>query len=262
VHIQDNVCVGPPSLSLRGSNQASPYGLTGGDDPTQQLGVGPMATCYTWTITPATKAVANLAALQAQAAGAGLALAAGAGVTLDAGLAPDGSGRTVYRFDVPRCVSLTTGGGNNLSGSNFTITGFDQYAKLQTQKIAGPNNTTVNTKKAFLSVLSITSDTTSALTVSAGTADIFGLPLRCPDASYIVSVKGNNALAQDAGTLVAADATTPATNATGDPRGTYAPSFASSGAAKLTISQFLDPTQIGPIQSASTLVNVLGVTPV
>ena len=43
------------------------------------------------------------------------------------------------------------------------------------------------------------------------------------------STKWNNTLAQDAGTFVAADATSPATSATGDPRGTYLPSSASDG---------------------------------
>lgn len=207
-----------------------------------------------------------MAALQAQTANVALTLAAGTGAT--AGTAPDGSGRAIIVFDVPRGVSLTSTA--NLSGSNFTVTGFDVYGRLQTAKRAGPNNNTVNTLKAFKSVLSVVSDTTSASTVSVGSSDVFGLPYFVPNGSYVQdcawnattgnsgAANGANNFSLDNGTLVRGDTTNPATSATGDPRGTYTPSSASDGAHQLVVCLHLDGTQCG---ATATLANLLGVTP-
>lgn len=66
-------------------------------------------------------------------------------------------------------------------------------------------------------------------------------------------------LAQNAGTLVVADQTSPATNLTGDPRGTFAPSgAASNGSNRLIIVQHVDGTQCS---GTATRVNAIGVTP-
>lgn len=226
---------------------------TSADNPTAQAGVGPMGRVAFHNMIPLTKQAANVAALQAVVA-AGLVLAAGTGAT--SAPAPDGSGGTVIVFDTPRAVSLTSAA--NLSAINFTITGFDLYGRRTSQTRAGPNANTVNTLKAFASVLSVTASAGSGSTVSIGSADIFGLPYTLIDIGYIVSNKWAGALAQDAGTAVVADATSPATAATGDPRGTYAPSSASDGVKRLVICQHLDGTQAG---AASTLVAAVGVTP-
>src|SRR5579863_6378391 len=134
---------------------------TSAENPTQNQGVGPAGRIVFYDIVPLTVQTANVAALQAQTANVPLVLAAGVGATL--GVAPDGSQATVIQFDVPRAVSFTSV--SNLSGSNITVVGFDYFGRKQTQKRAGPNNNTVNTLKAFASVLSITSDTTSASTM-------------------------------------------------------------------------------------------------
>jgi hypothetical protein len=224
------------------------------ENPTSQMGIGPMGRMIVYDILPLTVQTANIAALQAQTANIALVLAAGVGAT--AGVAPDGSQAAVIAFDVPRAVSLTSV--SNLSAGNFTITGFDTYGRKQTQKLAGPNNNTVNTKKAFASVLSVVPDTTNAGTVSIGSSDIYGIPWMFTDLGYIQDVGWAGNLARDAGTATAADATTPATNATGDPRGTYLPSSASNGARRLVFVLALTAGQVGYNASAP---NILGVTP-
>lgn len=221
----------------------------------RQSGVGPLGRIVFKNIIPLTLATANFSALVAQTATVPIPIASGTGLT--AGVAPDGSGRAVVVLDTPRCISLTSGA--NLSAGNFTIVGFDQYGQLQTQTRAGPNANTVNTLKAFASVLSVTPDTTSASTVSIGTSDIFGLPYVCPDAGYVISHIWAGVLADNAGTLVVADATTPATASTGDTRGTYAQSgAASNGVRRLVLALHLDETQCG---KNATKLALLGVTP-
>lgn len=221
----------------------------------RQSGVGPLGRVIFKNIIPLALAVNNVATVVGQTANVAIPLVAGTGTTL--GVAPDGSGRAVIVLDTPRAVSLTSAG--NLSASNITVVGFDQYGQLQTQTRAGPNANTVNTLKAFASVLSVTSGTTSATTMSVGTSDIFGLDYVCLDAGYIISAKWNNVLAQNAGTLVDADVTTPATAATGDTRGTYAQAGAASdGTKRLVICQHLDGSQCG---KSATQVALLGVKP-
>lgn len=226
---------------------------TANENPTANSGVGPMGRIAFLNIVPLTKETANVAALQALTNGVAMTLAAGTGTT--SGLAPDGSGRTVIQFDVPRCVSLTST--SNLSGVNITVTGFDQYGEPMTQTLAGPNNTTVNTTKAFFSVVGAVPNATNAGTLSLGSADIFGLPFAISDAGFLVQVGWANALARDAGTFVAAVATNPATASTGDVRGTYAPSSGSNGTNRLVIGMHLQATQCGP---SATVLGAYGVT--
>lgn len=241
------------------TGQVGPEGFclapTAGGNPTKQYGVGPLGRTVFLNIVPLALATANLAVLQAPTAQVPLVLAAGTGLTL--GTAPDGSGATVYEFDVPRCVSLTSAA--NLSGLTFLVTAYDEYGAKWTQLVTGPNNDTVTTKKAAASVLSIVPQGTSASTISAGTSDVFGLPFRCIDAGYVISAKWANTLAQNAGTLTAADQTSPATNLTGDPRGTFAQAgAASNGSNRLLICQHVDGSQCGP---TSLRANAIGVTP-
>lgn len=244
----DDIYLGPAVLGYLGATSA--------ENPSANIGAGPAARIFYLNNVPLTKQAANAAALQALTATVPMVLAAGTGATL--GTAPDGSGNAVIVFDMPRCASITAT--TNLSAINFTIVGYDQYANKMSQKLVGPNNTTVNTLKAFSSILSVTPDTTSANQASIGTADIFGLPYCIQDAGYIQAVKWANVLAQDAGTFTIADSTNPATNLTGDVRGTYAPSSASNGARRLVIAMHLPGTQIGTkVTSAYGVGLLLGV---
>lgn len=228
---------------------------TGAENPTRQIGAGPMGRIVFLNIVPAALAVNNLALAAAWASGAPMTLQAGAGITL--GTAPDGSGRTVYVLDVPRCISMTAAG--NASTTTALVTGFDVYGRLMTQSMTGPNADTVNSTKAFASILSVVPAGTEANPVSVGTADIFGLPFCMTDAGYIISAKWANTLAQNAGTFVAADTTSPATSSTGDTRGTFAQTgAASNGADRLVVAMHLNGGQCG---AQPTITNLIGVTP-
>lgn len=230
-------------------------GATGSLNPTLNQGAGPMGRIIYRNIVPLTKAANNIATAQAMTAATALTLTAGTGIT--AGTAPDGTGRAVMVLDVARCVSLTTT--SNLAGLTFTTVGFDEYGVLLTQTTTGPNNTTVNTLKAFKSVLSVTPSATNGGNITVGTADVFGLMFALQSIAYITSVKWDEVLAPDAGTVVAAVATDPSTALLGDVRGTYAPSSASNGTRRLVIAQHLAAGACGP---AATRVGLLGVAQV
>jgi hypothetical protein len=119
------------------------------------------------------------------------------------------------------------------------------------------NGTTeVYTLKAFKSVTQIAIDDLTAGNVNAGFTDTLGLPVRVTDAGYVVSVKWNNTLADDAGTFTAADTTSPATTTTNDVRGTYVPSSAADGVKRLVMAIALPALAVGP---NATRVGALGV---
>lgn len=224
---------------------------TGAENPTAQYGVGPLGRTVVHNVIPLALATANIAALQASTANVPLTLTAGTGITT--GFAP--TGQKIYQIDTPRCVSLTST--SNLSAINYLIQGFDYYGQAMSQLLAGPNNNTVNTTKAFYSVYAVTPSATNSGTVSVGTSDIFGLPFRMIDAGYILSVKWAGVLTQNAGTFVAAVQTSPATTSTGDVRGTFAQSgAASNGTNRLLIMMHVDGTQCG---GTALLSNAIGV---
>jgi hypothetical protein len=241
--VQDDLYLGPLGIK--------PIKTTD-ENPTAQTAAGPLGRIYHQNIVPLTAQANNIATSQYTTGSTALTLTAGTGVT--AGAAPDGSGSTVLQFDVPRCVSLASTG--NMSANNFTVVGFDKYGQKMTQTLAGPNNNTVNTKKAFASVLSVTpSATDGANNVTVGSSDIFGLDFACADAGYIAPHWANS-FSIDAGTLVEADTTNPATASTGDVRGTYAPTSASNGTKRLVIWQHLTAAQCG---YSATQANLIGV---
>jgi len=126
-------------------------------------------------------------------------------------------------------ISGVSGG----SGGTFTVAGLDIYGYPMTQLVtvaAGAN--TVNTLKTFKAVLSVTPNFSDAHNYSVGTADIFGFGLL---ATYFGDcfINWNSAWITANNGFVTADTTSPATTATGDVRGTYAPQSASDGTKRL-----------------------------
>ena len=63
-------------------------------------------------------------------------------------------------------VTLTSTG--NISGVNFTITGTDANGSAASEVIAGPNNTTVTTTAAFLTVTQVAANAAVSTNTSVG----------------------------------------------------------------------------------------------
>ncbi len=215
-------------------------------------GVGPLGRIYVYDIVLAT---INASAFYSGSPGSGaIALSAGVGITA----VVDPTGVTRYTLDVPRAIEYVSGG--NDTGVTFTARGYDYYGQPQTETTTGGSGATVTGLKTWQSITGITQSGTVSTTLTIGTTDIFGLPYAISDSGYVASVKWNETLASDAGTLVVADATTPATATTGDVRGTYKPSAnASNGVRRLVLAQILTGIQCGP---NATALGAFGVTPV
>lgn len=236
-HFSDSLHIGPASTGI------APKAAGG-------MGFGPVGRVYIYDIAPLTLNAAAFAASQSPAAAA-LTLSAGTGVTA----AVDAFGVTRYSADVPRTVTITSGGDDHLI--SFLVRGYDDYGQAMSEAITGANAGAATGKKAFKSVISITPSAAAAGTVTAGTSDVFGLPLVVTDPGYIANVGWNSTLATNAGTFVAADATT-ATTTTGDVRGTYAQAgAASNGTRRLVMTIALSAANIGTSQ---TRASILGVT--
>lgn len=239
--ISDNLYLGDAKTFL-----ADPDG-----NPTGGRGVGPMGRVYIWDTVPLTLQTNGLATSQNPGSGASFTLTAGTGVT--SRVRADGT--TEYVLDVPRCVTITAAGANT---ATYTVTGYDQYGQRMSVALAAPSTSTVASTKAFKTVISVTNANATAGTngLTVGFNDKLGLPVRCTDAGYVTAVKWNNTLADDAGTFVAADTTSPATTATTDVRGCYTPSSASNGTKRLVMCISLPALACGP---TATRIGALGV---
>lgn len=160
---------------------------------------------------------------------------------------------------ISRCLSAT--GVSAGSGGTITFNGWDIYGQALTDTItlaAGIN--TVNTLKAFKYLKSVVPNFTDANNISIGTSDILGLTLRS-DLFEQASIYDAGALITANTGYVKADATSPATAATGDTRGTYALQTASNGTNRTVIYQYPSFQQLarsGPTGYAP----LFGVTPV
>jgi len=220
------------------------------NDPSpMDLGVGPLGRTYVWDCVPQALQTTNIAASQT-ASGAGA-------VTLTAGTSSKSvvraDGTTVIQLNTPRALQINT----STTARTITISGYDYYGQPMTEAITvATAGTPKFGQKAFYQIASATING-SATAVTIGTSDVLGIPVRVIDAGYIVKVGWNNTLAQDAGTFAAADMTNPATNITGDVRGTYKPSTASDGQKRLVMTIALPAIAVGP---NATRTGALGVT--
>lgn len=215
------------------------------------LGVGPLGRVYVWDIVPQAKGAANIVAAAITTA-ASLTLAAGTSVK--SVTTPNG---TVLQLDVPRAVSVTTGAGSPTS-VNITVSGYDYYGQAMSEVIATGTvqSTTTNGLKAFYQISSVTASGGSVVTVSVGTADIFGCPVRFIDKSYIIRYGWNNATTDDTSGVLTVAATATATTGTGDVRGTFAPSTAADGIKRAVVTVALPAIAVGP---SATRQGALGV---
>ncbi|MDB5607790.1 MAG: hypothetical protein JWP25_4690 [Bradyrhizobium sp.] len=232
---------------------------------------------------PSTISAVNIAASQSPAAGAiTLVSTSGAGVTVLAtafqafpslnvipvgALALDGNpgyqkfglrDRTWF-YDqtafLARNVRLTSGG--NDSGITFTVSGYDVYGYPQTETITGANAGVAAGKKAFKWVTGVTHTGSVAGTLTIGTGDVYGFPLRADQFGYTWIVWNGTSVTASTG-FVVADTTNPATATTGDVRGTYAVQSASDGTKRLEIGVSLN---IVALNTTPITNGIFGVTP-
>jgi hypothetical protein len=219
------------------------------DDPApMDLGIGPIGRVYIWDIIPQVAGTNNIALSQTASAAGAVTLTAGTSVKS----VVRNDGTTVLQLDLPRAVKVNC----STTARAFTVSGYDYYGQAMTETITvSVAGTAVTGKKAFFQISGVTI-AGSATVVLVGTSDVLGIPVRVFNTAYVASVKSNNALAQDAGTFVAADTAT-ATATTGDVRGTYVPATASDGTVRTVMTIALPAIAVGP---NATRVGALGVT--
>lgn len=87
---------------------------------------------------------------------------------------------------IGRAVSITAGTGT-LAAQTFTVSGYDSYGNPISSVVTGPTtSSTVYTGKTFKWISSVTCSTaSSAVTVSVGVSDIYGLPMFCRAVAYL-----------------------------------------------------------------------------
>jgi hypothetical protein len=179
-----------------------------------------------------------------------------------AGFLTTGTAKTIAVRDpttmISRAVRVTSGG--NDSGITFTVTGYDIYGYLMHETITGANAGIATGKKAFKYIASIVASAAVASTVSVGTSDIIGLPMRADSFAYANIFVANAAITANTG-FTGAVATTPATYTTGDVRGTYALQTPSNGTTT-TVQMFITPSVAAMINStnSSTFAGIYGTT--
>lgn len=140
--------------------------------------------------------------------------------------------------DYPRALQYVSSNAGDTT-QTVTVTGYDQYKSLQTELITLNGTTPVLGLKAFVYIQSVAVSATMAGTLSVGTQNVFGLPMAVDAGDYEAAVKVvSGAQTADAGTLVFADRTSPATSTTGDVRGTYAPAATPNGSTTFRVRYF------------------------
>ena len=209
-------------------------------------GVGPLGRVYIFDIVPATKTTTAVCAAQA--------VAAAGNASINGSLASGG----VATLDVARTLQVVSSASGDTS-QGVIVTGTDYWGQTQTEYFLLNGVTPVTGLKAFKTVTAVTVGAALAGNLSVGDLDVFGLPYKVTNAGYLLRTGWANAVADNAGTFVAADTTSPATNTTGDVRGTFAPTgSAADGARRLVIAIGLTAVQAGP---NATQTGAIGVTP-
>ena len=219
------------------------------DPSPMPTGVGPLGRVYVWDCVPQALALNNIAVSQTAAGAQSVTLTAGAGTQS----VRRSDGTTVVQLDCPRAVQVNC----STTARAFTVSGYDIYGQAMSEVITvAVAGTAVFGTKAFFQVSGATI-AGSATVVLIGTADKFGSPVRFTDRSYVVRYGWNNATTDDtSGTLTTAVLTT-ATNATGDVRGTFAPSSVADGIKRFVITVALPAIATGPY---ATRMGAYGVT--
>lgn len=119
-----------------------------------------------------------------------------------------------------RVIAVTGVAGG--AGGGFLVKGWDVYGQPMSELItATAGATTVNGKKAWKWIASITPQFTDAHNYTFDVLNVFGLNLAVDVAAYVDQYIGGTGYSTNP-SITAADATSPATTTTGDVRGTIA----------------------------------------
>jgi hypothetical protein len=153
------------------------------------------------------------------------------------------SGAVVTTAGTPTGLTYTLGA----APQSVTITGWDQYGQAMSEVITSSVavSTAVSGKKAFYQVLSVNIAGATGTSITVGTNQLLGIPVRVTSGVYICHVGWDSGFAIDSGSLVVADSAT-ATTTTGDVRGTFSPSNAPNGIKRLVLGVMLPGIAAGP----------------
>lgn len=207
-------------------------------------GVGPLGRVYIYDAVPA--------ALSATAVCAAQAVAAAGSATINGASASGG----VATFDYARNVTFVSSNAGDTT-QTVTVTGTDYWGQAQTQTVTLTGTTTVASTKTFKTITAVAVSAALTGNLSVGNGDVFGLPYKVTDAGYLLRTGWAGAVADNAGTFVAAVTTTPSAT-TGDVRGTFAPTTAANGTRRLVIAIGLTAAAAGP---NATQTGAIGATP-
>lgn len=161
----------------------------------------------------------------------------------------DGTTQSVWVLDVPRALTSTATHGSSVVAMTMIVTGYDVYGEamteLHTYTATGTSKpSSTGTKKAFKYIksyaITAAADAT-ANTLIVGFGNVLGLPFRLTSKDKVVAF-GAGAVDASA-TIVIADDTNPATNVTGDVRGTISPNSAPDGVKLYAAWMLADRTQ-------------------
>lgn len=174
-------------------------------------------------------------------------------VTFRSGYTPTGGNvGGVQLYDPTKALSRTLRIQTNLADTagSFFVSGNDIYGYAMTESIAGSTistGTILLGRKAFKFIQSITPrGTIGSTSISVGTADTIGLPIRADGFGDLCDVTvGNTSVTLSTG--FTASSTVTATSSTGDVRGTYALQTASNGVNIVQIFQTPRTSNIGSI---------------
>ena len=229
---------------------------------------------------PSTISAVNIAASQSPGAGAiTLVSSSGAGITVSTSITRPDTGATVSSLlaidtamstvtfgqsanvniwdptkAISRNVRITSVGHD--SGITFTVIGYDLYGYPMSETITGANAGVASGAKAFKYISSVTHTGSVATTVTIGTGDVIGLPVRADFFAYTEIFYNTGWVTATTG-FTAADTTT-ATTTTGDVRGTYALQSASDGSKRLILSVI--PSVANLANATSLATGLFGVT--
>lgn len=129
----------------------------------------------------------------------------------------------VATLDFPRNVTVTSDGTDT---TTLLVQGADYYGAAMSELItlSGSGSTIDAGLKAFYTVNSVTATATTNGNIGVSLGKVLGLSFALLPGSLLVGTKNiSGTTSADAGTVVAADTTSPATSTTGDVRGTYSP---------------------------------------